>query len=318
MEELITKEKEFQELVHIIRGQQVMLDSDLAQLYGTEVKNLNRQVKRNIEKFPEDFMFQLIEREAQDLWCQNGTAINSMSRTMPYAFTEQGIYMVATILKNDIATQQSIYIMRSFKEMKHYIAENKQLISSEEIQKLSNHMIDQDKRITDIESKMATKTDIDKIMDNFINEDNIKEKLFLNGEVFDAAEAYIKIYKQAKHSIYIIDDYINIDTLGLLKKKQKNVDVTLFTRNCSDDKLNKLEVEKFNKQYPKLLLKFASKNHDRFIVIDYGTKNEKAYLCGASSKDAGKKICTIIQMQDKDTIHPVIDDLLESNDFLFR
>ncbi|MGX8850663.1 ORF6N domain-containing protein [Amedibacillus sp. YH-ame10] len=305
MNEIITKDKEFKDLVHVIRGQHVMFDSDLARLYGTEVKNLNRQVKRNIEKFPDDFMFQLSKDETYNLWCQNGTAnIHTMSRSNPYVFTEQGVYMVATILKNDIATQQSIYIMRSFKEMKHYLAENKSLLSNTE---LSNIISRLDKH----------EADINKIMDNFINEDNIKEKLFLDGQVFDAVETYINIYKQAKKNIYIIDDYINIDTLNLLKYKQENVDITIFTSNKAEPRLSKTEVKKFNIQYPSLSLKFAPNIHDRFIVVDYGTNREKFYVCGSSSKDAGKKICTIIRLYDKNGMHFIIDELLKNKNLVF-
>lgn len=207
--------------------------------------------------------------------------------------------------------------MRSFKEMKHYINENKSLLNNTDLLRLSNHIMSQDKRITGIESTMATKTDIDKIMDNFINKDNIKEKLFLNGQVFDAVEAYITIYKQAKHSIYIIDDYINIDTLNLLKHKQNKVAITIFTSNKGVPKLSKTEVNKFNAQYPFLALKFASTIHDRFIVIDYGTKDERFYVCGSSSKDAGQKICTIIQLQDKAGMHFIIDEVLKNKNYVF-
>ncbi|MGX8851927.1 ORF6N domain-containing protein [Amedibacillus sp. YH-ame10] len=320
MNEIITKDREFKDLVHVIRGQQVMLDSDLAKLYGTEVKKLIQQVKRNIDKFPDDFMFQLTMSEANESARSQNVTLNKQGKNIkyaPYVFTEQGVYMVATILKNEIATQQSIYIMRSFKEMKHYIVENQQFIGNEEILKLSNHIIDQDKRITGIETTMATKTDIDKIMENFIDDKKIKEKLFLNGQVFDAVEAYIMIYKQANKNIYIIDDYININTLSLLAHKQKNVDITIFTGNKSEPKLSKNEVKKFNIQYPSLSIRYTDKVHDRFIVIDYGTDNEKFYVCGSSSKDAGQKICTIIQLYDKAKLHFIIDELLKSKLYVF-
>lgn len=299
MVEIFTKEKEFKDLIHIVRGQQVMLDSDLAGLYGTEVKKLVQQVKRNIDKFPDDFMFQLTKEESNDLRSHFVTTnISSMSRSNSYVFTEQGIYMIATILKNDIATRQRIFIIREFKKMKYYVAENKRLISYIELSSINCRL---DKHEADIE----------KIMNNFIDKDNIKEKLFLNGEVFDAASAYIKIYKQAKKSIYVINDYINVETLNLLSHKQKQVNVTVFTQNKSKDKIIETEIQRFNEQYPTLWLKLAPNVHDRFIVIDYGMDNELFYVCDASSKDAGKKVCTIIQLHDKEKMHLIIDKLLE-------
>lgn len=225
-------------------------------------------------------------------------------KKLPYVFTEQGIYMIATILKNNIATKQSIYIMRSFKEMKHYLAENKFLLSSTELSNIKYRLDKHD-------------SDINKIMDNFVNEDKIKEKVFLDGEIFDAVETYIQIYKLAYKSIYIIDNFINIKTLGLLKHKRKNIDVTIFTTNSSKDKLRKLDVDIFNKQYPSLLLKYTNKVHDRFIITDYKSNSEKIYICGTSSKDAGYKICTITRLYNSEIIHTMMDGLLKSKDYKF-
>ena len=130
----ITTVENIQNRVYVIRGQQVMLDSDLAEIYGYEVKYLNRQVKRNSNRFPEDFMFQLTKEEYENLWCQNVTAIkNAMTRSLPYAFTEQGIYMLATVLRGELAEQQSIFIMRAFREMRHYIRQNQQFVTQSEM-----------------------------------------------------------------------------------------------------------------------------------------------------------------------------------------
>ncbi|MGX8852979.1 ORF6N domain-containing protein [Amedibacillus sp. YH-ame10] len=192
MNEIITKGKEFKDLVHIIRGQQVMLDSDLAQLYGTEVSKLNQQVKRNIEKFPNDFMFQLTKEEQDNLKSQNVTSSShGGKRKLSFVFTEQGVYMIATILKNDIATQQSIYIMRSFKEMKHYLVENKQLLDNTDFLKLTTTVMQNKEDIQIMKDTMATKSDIDKIMENFIDDTPVKEITFLEGQRFEANEAYI-------------------------------------------------------------------------------------------------------------------------------
>lgn len=164
------------DMIFTIRGQQVMLDSDLAKLYGYEVKRLNEQVKRNIERFPYDFMFQLTREELEIVKSQFATSPDNLfkgqeggSRKLPYTFTEQGFYMVATILKNDIAIQQSIYIIRSFKEMRHYIIENQQLFNNADILSFANKLVKHEEDIQYIKNTMATKADIDKIMENFID-----------------------------------------------------------------------------------------------------------------------------------------------------
>ncbi|MEG0368135.1 MAG: ORF6N domain-containing protein [Coprobacillus sp.] len=314
MTEIITQDKDIKDLVFVIRGQQVMLDSDLAELYGTEVKNLNRQVKRNIERFPDDFMFQLTKNEIRELQCQNGTAnINKMSRNNPYVFTEQGVNMIATIIKNDIAARQSVLIMRMFKEMRHYIADNSQLLNNQDMLQISNRLAKHEEDIANLKDTMATKSDIEKIMDNFIDESNIKEITILNGQKFEAIEAYTKIYKQAQHNIYIIDDYININTLSPLKCKKENVHVILFSDNkgTGAHKLSPHEIDVFHTEYPSLSLKSNGITHDRYIIIDYKTNNEKIYHCGASSKDAGKKVCGINQLSDCEVLHGIIDKLLE-------
>lgn len=314
----VTITKEIKNMIYTIRGQQVMLDSDLAMLYGYEVKQLNRQVKRNIERFPEDFMFQLEKEEIEALWCQNGTTrISKMIRSNPYAFTEQGIYMLATVLKGEVAISQSIMIIRTFKEMRHYINENKQLMNNSNLLEISSTIIKHEQTIHEIEKSMATKgdikevkQDIQNIMNNFILNDRIKEFAFLKGEQFEADELFIKIYKEAKKSIYIIDDYVSIKTLSHLKHKNNNVDVIIFTKNKGGkDKLRKVEIDDFNKKYSKVELRDNNESHDRYIFIDYGTENEKIYHCGASIKDAGKKACFINEIRDCYLVYPLIDRL---------
>ena len=204
-----------------------MLDSDLASLYGYEVKAFNQQVKRNKERFPDDFIFQLTETETIEISrSQFVTSIQTLGvkggrSYIPYVFTEQGIYMLATVLKGDIATQQSIVIMRTFKEMRHYVTENQSLLNNADILKLSNTVYENKKDIANIKESMATKNDINTIMESFIEEDKIKEIVILNGQKFEALEAYNSIDRKAKYSIYIVDDYINIHTLSMLKKKKE-------------------------------------------------------------------------------------------------
>ena len=303
-------------MVYIIRNQQVMLDSDLAVIYGYEVKYLNRQVKRNLERFPEDFMFQLSKEEVEELRCQNVTAnINPMSRSLPYVFSEQGIYMLATVLKSEMAVQQSIVIMRAFKSMRHIITENRQLASKEDLQKVAlsvcSYKKQTDKTILKIEKKIG------KLSKSFISDADIKELAIYKGQKFEADQAYIDIYQKAKKSIYVIDDYVNIKTLHLLSHKKTGVHVVLFTENGfgqSRDFLTASEVTDFNIEYPTIQIKPNPDCHDRFIVLDYGTKNEKVYHCGASSKDAGKKVCAINRIENRGIIHPVIDKLLLNPD----
>lgn len=307
--------------VYIIRGLQVMLDGDLAIIYGYEVKNLNRQVKRNIERFPEDFMFQLNQEEYDKLRCQNVTAIkNSMSRTMPYAFTEQGIYMLATVLKGDLATQQSIFIMRAFKEMRHYIRQNQQFVTQSEmnlvtarVSELSVQMagaIDYQKK-TDKSIEEIQKS-IDRLNENFISEKDFKNFIVYKGQKFEADAAYIDIYQQATKSIYVVDDYMNTKTLQLLSQKQSGVEIVLFTENGHGKRgfLTPAVVNDFVSQYPPLRIKPNPDCHDRLIVLDYGLPTEQAYHCGASSKDAGKKLCAINKVDSMKMVRPVIDALL--------
>lgn len=267
--------------IYIIRGQQVMLDSDLAKIYGYEVKRLNEQVKRNIKRFPEDFMFQLVESEIPDsLKSQFATLnINENKRgmhikKMPYVFTEQGIYMLATVLKGELAEQQSIFIMRAFKEMRHYIRQNRQFVTQSEMNLVTA-------KVSELSVQMA---DV----------------------------AYIDIYQQAKKFIYVVDDYMNTKTLQLLSQKQSGVEVILFTENGHGKKgfLTSAVVKDFINQYPTLRIKPNPDCHDRWIILDYGLPAESVYHCGASSKDAGKKLCAINKVDSVQMIHPVIDRLL--------
>lgn len=319
--ELSVLNHDINNLIYIIRGQQVILDSDLAGLYGYEVKNLNKQVKRNMEKFPKDFMFQLTKNENDSiLKFQFGTSSHGGRRSLPYAFTEQGVYMLATVLKGEIATTQSIMIIREFKKMRHLIIENHQLLNHNDILKISNRLAKHEEDIQDIKQNMASKTDIHKIMNNFINEDKIKEIVILDGQKFEAFEAYANIYKKAKHSIYIIDDYVDINTLSILKKKKQGIETIIFTDNKGNKrtKLQQREVEIFNEEFPSLLLKKNNaKCHDRFIILDYNYDIEKIYHCGASSKDAGNKVCCINHLSINEIIDKLIKHLLLNEDYQF-
>lgn len=294
--------------VYTIRNQKVMLDSDLAEIYGYQVKRLNEQVKRNINRFPEDFMFQLSEEEVNNLWSQIATTnISTMARTNPYVFTEQGIYMLATVLKGELAVQQSIFIMRAFKEMKDFLVENKHLLSSEEKKMLIRH----DNEIKEINIK------IDEINKNFINDKETKAICILNGQKLEADIAYSRIFRKAKKTIFLIDDYVGEHTLELLKEKNINVDVTLISKNIARKGITKILFDDFNEEYPTLRIKTNRNFHDRFIILDYKTDYEKIFVLGSSMNDAGKKISVINSFEDKEILRTKIEEVLAEHDTTF-
>lgn len=199
--------------------------------------------------------------------------------------------MLATVLKGEMAIQQSIVIMRAFKNLRHYVIENRQLASKEDLQRIAmsvgEYQKKTDKAIQGIENR------IEDLSDNFITDTDLKSLVVYKGQKFEADLAYIDIYKKAKKSIYVVDDYVNIKTLHLLSHKKKGVHVVLFTENGFGRPgfLTSSEVTDFINEYPTLQIKPNQDCHDRFIVLDYGTKDEKVFHCGASSKDAGKKVC---------------------------
>ena len=310
--------------VYIIRGQQVMLDYDLAEIYGYEVKRLNEQVKRNITRFPEDFMFQLTTEEDGVLKSQIATSSWGGKRKLPYAFTEQGIYMLATVLRGELAEQQSIFIMRAFREMRHYIKQNQQFVTQSEMRLVTAKVSElsvQVAGVVDWKNKAEERFDsiqksIDTINENFVSDKDFKNFVIYKGQKFEADAAYIDIYQQAKESIYVVDDYVNTKTLQLLSQKQAGVEVIIFTENGHGKRgfLTPAVVNDFIQEYPSLRIKPNTDCHDRLIVLDYGLPTEQVYHCGASSKDAGKKLCAINMIADTSMIHPVMDKLLLAPD----
>lgn len=318
--------------VYVIRGQQVMLDYDLAEFYGYEVKALNQQVKRNIDRFPEDFMFQLKKEEVPKEFSKSqivtlnekGDKRGTNIKKMPYAFTEQGIYMLATVLKGQLAEQQSIFIMRAFREMRHYIKQNQQFVTPSELRLVTAKVSEisvQVAGIVDWKNKSEDRFDniqrsIDALSENFVLEKDFKNFVIYKGQKFEADAAYIDIYQQAKKSIYVVDNYVNTKNLQLLSQKQEGVEIVLFTENGHGKKgfLSTAVVNDFLQEYPPLRIKPNADCHDRLIVLDYGEPTEQAYHCGASSKDAGKKLCAINIIIETSMIHPVIDKLLLAPD----
>ena len=325
-------EENIEAMVYEIRGQKVMLDFDLARIYGYTTKAFNQQVQRNIEKFPEDFMFQLTNEELErflrckiittntnlrskksatndNLRSQIVTAneLSSKRRYNPYAFTEQGIYMLMTVLKGELAVKQSKALIRLFKRMKDYIVENTLLDNNASL--INNKFVSYDKRFEIMESKLNI------VMDNFIDPSTYKHFLILNGQKIEADIAYQSIYKLAKCKIYIIDNYIDIKTLKHLKANPQVVEVIIFTDNLGTNKLSQLFIIDFIKDTGiRVLIKELKRQfHDRYIVLDYLSTNEKIFHCGASSKDAGKSVTTIMEIEQKELYHPLIDSLLQNN-----
>lgn len=327
-------------LIYIVRGVGVMLDADLAAIYGYETRAFNQQVKNNIEKFDDDFRFQLKKDEyieilrlkkkslktdeTIDIPKDNSNAGNLKSkkltsswggtRKLPYAFTEQGIYMLMTVLKGDLATKQSKTLIRVFKEMKDFILDNKNLVGPSELVRLSLQTVQNTADIAAIKDEMLTKSNIADFIQDFTSKRVGSEYLILNGETVEANLAYSAIYANAKRTIFVVDNYIGIKTLVLLKNANSNVDITIFSDNIGNG-LHKKEYEDFCKQYPKYKIKFRNTNgiyHDRYVVVDYNTETERIYHCGASSKDAGNKVTTISEVIDRHIYHSLFDTLLKN------
>lgn len=312
--------------IYYIRNQKVMLDFDLAEIYGYSTKRFNEQVKRNNEKFDDDFMFQLTEEEiseisrSQNATLNKGTGRGSNIKYKPYVFTEQGIYMLMTVLRGELAVKQSKALIRMFKQMKNFIIENQDFIGSKELLQIAVQTNQNTKDIAEIKSQMATKEDLKKVMENFIDPDTYKHFLLMNGDKIEADVAYTKIYKSAKKSIFVIDNYIGLKTLELLRTAKDNVEVIIFSDNVRNkDMLTKSILNDFIRDYPNINLKIkiaGKKYHDRYISIDYGTENEAFYLCGASSKDAGNKISSITKIEEsaKDLYHTLFGGMLNNKD----
>ena len=298
-------------MIYVVRGERVMLDFELAQIYGYETRSFNQQVNRNIEKFPSDFMFKLTRLEMDSiLMSQNVISSWGGTRKLPYAFTEQGIYMLMTVLKGELATKQSKILIRTFKAMKDYIVENKGLLTTNETIKLTNLVNDHSERLANVEEKLEI------VMDNFIDPSTYKHYLILNGEKIEADIAYQSIYKLAKHSVYVVDDYIDIKTLQLLKCCKSNIVIIIFTDNKGKNNLNSSFIDDFKNDtgFNLTIKKNNNRFHDRYIVLDYSSKSESIYHCGASSKDAGKRITTITKIEEKEVYKPLIDELLNNDD----
>ena len=281
----------------VIRDVQVMIDRDLAELYEIETKRLKEQVNRNINRFPEAFMFQLDDDEFQNLRSQFATSSWGGLRYAPYAFTEQGVAMLSAVLRSERAIKVSIEIMNAFVQMRHYLHHNMSLVG----------------RLNAFETKVDTKLvehdlKFKKIDENFskiFNEldskpKKAKEGVFFKGQIFDAYAFFQDIIKTAKKEIILIDGYVDLSVLERLSVKKKNVLVKIYTHPKAE--LQQIDVDQFNQQYPSASMDYTKKIHDRFLIID----NKELYHIGASLKDLGKQCFAFEKMDDPKTLIPAI------------
>ena len=274
---------DIQPMIKVIRGQQVMLDSDLSALYGVETRRLNEQVKRNIERFPDDFMFQLRKEELDNLMSQNATSSWGGTRKLPYAFTEQGIAMLSTVLKSQTAVEVNIRIMRAFITMRRFIATNAQLF--QRLETIEYHQLEmkQHQEVTDRR--------IDEVFKRLDTDIPPMQGIFYDGQVSDAYRFVSDLIRKAKQSIVLIDNYVDDTVLTLLDKRSEGVSATIYTQRISSQ--FQLDVDRHNSQYPLIEIKRFNKAHDRFLLID-----NEVYHIGASIKDLGKKWFGFTLMRD--------------------
>ena len=283
--------------VYMLRGEQVMIDSDLADIYGYELKAMNQQVRRNFDRFPEDFMFQMTRDEvdlvkSQFVTSRENTFFSGQGggrRKLPYAFTEQGIYMLATVLKGELATKQSIFIMRAFKEMRHFIANN--ALMFEKINAIELKQLEYQK---DADEKFG------RIFEYMAEHEESNQKIFYDGQIFDAFSIFADIIGHAKKEIVLIDGYIDVVTLNILAKKNAGVDVFAYTLPSA--RISTQDINNFNAQYPTLTVKRTTAFHDRFLIID----GVEGYHIGASLKDAGKKCFGINKIEGADDVKDIM------------
>ena len=286
MDLLIDNNEKIEDMIYEIRGKQVMLDSDLARLYkcvnGT--KTINLAVKRHINRFPERFMFQLTKEEYNDLRFQFETT-NNMSRTLPYVFTEQGVAMLATILRTEVAEEISIRIMDAFVVMRHYIGTNEYRLSNVEYK-----IIEHDKSI--------------KLLQELFNKFEEKRKIYeiyFNGQIYEAYSKIVDIMKEAIKELIVIDIYADKNVLDIISKI--NVKVLLIVKENTN--LSKLDIDKYNKEYSNLAIVYDNSFHDRYIIID----NSIIYHLGASINHAESKTFSINILLDEFVKNSLIDKI---------
>ena len=290
MNELIDKEVNIENMIYEIRGKQVMIDSDLALLYEVETKQLNRQVKRNIERFDEDFMFQLTNLEYENLKCQIGTTSSRNyggRRTMPYVFTEMGITTLASILHSEVAISMSKKIIRAFVMMRHYISTS--LIEQKYINKL---VLEDHSKIKNLENLFQK-----------FEEKRKDSDIYFNGQIYDAYYKIYQIFNSAKRNLVIIDSYADNTILDIIKRL--NIEVIIITK--SNNLLTNQDIKKYNKQYHNLKVIFNNTFHDRYFIID----DKEVYHCGASINRIGYKTFSITRINDSEVYNSLLHKIKE-------
>lgn len=261
----IVDNSEIQSMIYKFRGKQVMIDSDLAELYKVTTGNLNKAMKRNLSRFPEHFCFQLTEPEYENLRFQNGTSSTNSTyggrRYMPYVYTEQGIAMLSAVLKSEVAVDTSIKIMDSFVEMRKFLLTNQELFSrldrlelshldlKKEIDKGMNKQLETDKKLEEVFNYIASNTEV-------------KQKIFFDGQIYDAFSFIADLVGKVQSKLILIDNYVDVNTLNILCKKNSGVDVLIAT--AGKGSLTTKDINKFNAQYPSVRIKTTTDFHDRF------------------------------------------------------
>ena len=286
MNKIIDKESiNIENMVYEIRGVEVMLDTDLAKLYQVETKRINEAVKNNPKKFPKRFSFVLEDNEKENLWSKFSTAnISSMSRANPRVFTEQGVYMLATILKSNVSAEVSIAIMDTFVKMRHYINYNKEFLPN---------------RILLLEEKVDNNTKrINELFDKFDYKDIIKNYIFFEGEFYESYSLILDIFDKSSKEIIIIDNYAGKELLNILKNIDRNI--IIVSKN-----INKILKQKYEKEYNNVIFINNNSFHDRFIILD----KKILYSCGSSFKDLGRKCFYIGKIDDKAYLDKILSIL---------
>ena len=262
-------------LIKVIRGQQVMLDKDLAMLYGVEAKVLNQAVKRNVERFPNDFRFQLTKEECLRSQCALNEKQGQHLKYMPYAFTEQGVAMLSSVLRSQTAIEVNIQIMRAFVSMRHFMVNNASVFSR--LETIEYHQLEMQQNLQESDKR------IDEVFRR-LDEGNAKPKqgVFYNGQIYDAYTFVSDLIKSAKKRIVLIDNYVDETVLTLLDKRGNDVSAIIYTQQIN--RQFQLDIDRHNAQYAPIDVETFRLSHDRFLCID-----DDVYHIGASIKDLGKK-----------------------------
>ena len=307
--------------IHVVRGKKIMLDFELAEIYGYTTKNFNRQVKNNIAKFEgEDFMFQLTASEWEVLRCNFCTSSWGGIRYAPHAFTEQGVYMLMTVLRGELAVKQSKALIRLFKRMKDRVIENQGMQVTDNLHDILDLRVSLDKadakmaQVVEQLAQAVTRSELSEMLLDFGNPAVRRDYLLLNNQPIEAAVAYAELYGSARESILVVDNYIGLGTLLPLKAVHPDVAITVASDNVGHG-LHASELATFCAEYPEVDISFVctcGKVHDRYIALDFGTRSERVFLCGASSKDAGTRASTILEAEHPDIFHELLDELLSN------